>query len=320
MTDRLPNNDPDLALAKKIEELRQHGQSLSDLDDPIVQDLLDYKQEKLQSHIQSETKQDVWDQIEKATQPQEKAKIFSLPSSSAIRWAAAAVIIIAGVFSFFYFQGSHQPKLLASSGQSIQTVTLKDGSSITLRPHSKLFTVKKVKSKAVYKLKGEAQFDVTHNPSRTFTVKTTSGVISVLGTRFVLSSWGHRMQVYLQRGKVKVEDLQHADSVIIQPGEAAVVSKAKPIKVVKKAKAKEFTDWLSQRLVFNNELARQVIEELEQQFNISISLPKNIEQKRISGQLSLKKLQSVLDDLALVLNGSFQKTSPKSYIFKPSSM
>lgn len=320
MADRHPHNDSDLTLAEQLKKLRSQGRSLSELDDPLMPDLLEYRKMKESSEeveAKDKHKQDMWNHINSATKPDNKrVSITRLYASPAVRWAAAAVVIIAGIFSFIYLRNHPHLELLAASGQSIKTVTLKDGSTVKLRPHSKLFLVKKNSSAAVYSLQGEARFDVTHNPNRVFTVKTQLGSVSVLGTHFILSSWGQKMQVYLQKGKVKVETRNQTKSVILSPGESASVVKNKPIQVVKKAQADEFTDWLDHELIFRHESVRQVISELEQQFNISLILPPDIGKRKVSGSFSLKNLPSLLDDLGLILNGSFTKIDKREYKFK----
>src|SRR5699024_9660978 len=79
------------------------------------------------------------------------------------------------------------------------------------------------------------------------------------------------------------------------------------------ADARTFTDWLDQQLIFESKPAIQVVHELEQEFNISITLPDTVRNNRLSGQLSLESLQVSLNDLTLVLGGTFVRTGERSY-------
>jgi ferric-dicitrate binding protein FerR (iron transport regulator) len=317
MADQLPHNDPDLSLAREIKKLREQGQPLSKLDDKLIQQLLDYKRNKNKhSDIRVSGKEKVWDEIRSATEPNQKAKVTYLFKSPAVRWAAAAILIIGGIFSFIYFGLNRQPGIVAQSFASIKTVHINNGGTVTLRPHSTLYNVKKSYSKVVYKLKGEAQFEVTHNPARTFAVKTNKGIITDLGTKFIVRTWGKQTKVYLQHGSVKVKANKSNQSVVLSPGQSASITAKSHIKVDKKANVAPFTDWLNQQLIFNDKPVSRVVSELEQQFDISISLPDSIAKQQISGQLSLKSLQSALNDLGLALNGSFVQTGKNSYKFE----
>lgn len=316
--EQLPNNDPDLKLAQAIGRARATSSSLSELGDSLVPPLLEHRKRVRRWQLDdSNNKQQVWQQIAQATVPSgNKTPIRRLFTQKAYRWAAVAIVLIAALFSFFYAQFWQQSELLAQAGATIELVQLKDGSTVTLRPHSKLFKIEQSASILLYKLKGEALFEVTPKHHRTFSVKTENGRVSVLGTQFILSSWGDRMQVFLEEGLVKVQSLQKNSAVTLQPGEAATVTETGNITHIPNANGRVFTDWLDQQIIFNSKAAGQITRELEQQFNITISLPAKIAKKQLSGRLSLESLQVSLKDLSLVLGGTFVQTGERSYRFE----
>lgn len=315
---QLPYNDPDLKLAQKIGAVREGRTSLSELDDSLIPPLIDHRKWWHQNQPANSTdKQQAWQNIAKATVSSgEKTPIYRLISPKIFRWTAAAILLIGVLFSVFYLQFWEQPVLLAQSGTSIKIVQLDDGSTVTLRPHSKLFAVEQSAAILQYKLKGEAFFEVTPKQHRIFSVKTENGSVSVLGTRFILSSWGNRMRVFLQEGSVKVRSQQKSSAIIIQPGEAVMVTDAGTISYIPNVESEVFTDWLDQKLIFTSTPAGQVVSELEQQFNISITLPETVADNRLTGQFSLESLQISLNDLTLVLDGSLVRTGERSYRFE----
>lgn len=105
-------------------------------------------------------------------------------------------------------------------------------------------------------------------------------------------------------------------AITITPGEAAAVGETGTITRIRDADASEFTDWLNHKLIFDSKPAGQVTAELEQQFNISISLPEKVAGRKLSGQLSLTNLKTSLNDLGLVLGGTFVQTGKRSYKFE----
>ncbi|TYP92798.1 FecR family protein [Fodinibius salinus] len=316
MDNQLPHNDPDLKRARSIRKAKQDNKSLEDSDDSILQQLQEYQDIK-HGKVLTSDKEKVWHNISSEISDQSSTPVTPLFSSSTMKWAVAAVLILGAFISYVIFQ-PQQPELVASSQQSIKTVTLGDGSSVTLRPHSKLYGVNKPNTRQ-YQLEGEGFFEVTHNPNRPFAVETSSGTVNVLGTTFMLSSWGQKMQVYLKEGSVQVKASEQDSAVVLEPGESASVTNTKAIPSVQLANAQEFTDWMNQQMVFSDKSARQVVAELEQQFNISISLPKEVTQNKLSGALSLNNLSKALNDLELVLNGKFVKMGEQSYRFEGNS-
>ena len=202
---------------------------------------------------------------------------------------------------------------------SAEIISLPDGSSVTLRPYSKLYEIDRSEQTAEYELAGEAYFEITKNPGRIFSVKTDQSEVRVLGTKFILSDWGNASTVYLQEGRIQYTSLESRNSVELEPGQSATVTETTTSPQVSAASETSFTDWLNNELVFQNKPARTVFNELEQHFNISIQAPAGILQENLSGSIQLNELTSVLRDLELVLGGTFTQTGHNSYVFKANS-
>ena len=316
MSNQLPHNDPDLKLARKLGQLRAEGKPLDSIDDPLITRLVQYKQQHdAVAEISSTQKENIWKRILSDAESSTNSSSLKLFHSSTIRWAAAAIVLIGALFGFLYVQLWSGPSLIVESGTTIISTDLRDGSSVTLRPHSKLWSLDREPTQLLYKLQGEARFEVTPRKNRTFVVQTDKGKVSVLGTTFTLSSWGNKMQVFLEEGTVKVQALQADSAVVLSPGETAIVTQAQSIPEVQTAEIREFTDWLSNELVFNNRAAQIIIQEIEQEFNISITLPDAVKDRQLSGQLPLQTLTVALEDLELVLGGQFIKKGDQRYTF-----
>ncbi len=316
MPNNTPNNDFDKNLVFEIDQANATGTTISASND-FTKKLLQYKQEKLNQFKNELTnKENVWKQIEASTKTAQKPNILAFVSSNnkMLKWAAAAVVIFAVVLSVIFNQYFDSTTLLAEAGASIETIELADGSSVTLRPHSKLFAKTQKEAEQVFQLDGEAFFDVTPNKNRTFSVQSEDGTISVLGTRFNLSTWGGEMVVYLEEGSVKVNSNKHSDAIVLSPGESAIAQKNKaPIRV--DISAEEFLGWMSNMMYFSNREVNQVIGELQQHFDIQIQISDALGSQSITGQLSLEDLDTALGDLELVLGGTFEKIDNQNYKF-----
>lgn len=322
MTDQLlPNNDPDLRLARHIGEYLEGNTDLQGMEDPLISPLAAYKKQenKRLDSLPNYDSQTLWDTISRETEPQQdSAKIYRLGKSwsgSKAIWATAASLLIAAFIGIYYYT-MQQPEVIASSAQSIETVVLQDGSKVTLRPHSTIFALSKSTDEHHYKLEGEAYFEIASLPERTFSVQAGSGKVEVLGTKFDLSSWGGQVQVFLEEGSISFENLNTSDSVILSPGEAA---KIEPDETISSSSAElsEFTDWMNRELIFRNKTARYVFNEMEQEFNITITAPDSTLKTQLSGRLSLEDVGQSLEDLSLVLNGQFSNEGSNRFNFVP---
>lgn len=308
-------NDKDLILAKQI------GRTLPDIDeldassDPLLSTLLAYKTSSFNEFVEADTAS-IWNAIYGQINPEKrKGHIFSL-SPKFRGYAIAATILLAAFLGIFLYQNLTQPRLIAESKGSSKVVTLADGSEVTLRPYSELYSIKQSAHLESYKLKGEAYFKVVKHSGRTFTVRTDLSEVRVLGTRFVLSNWGNASTVYLQEGRIQYTSLESRESVEVYPGQSSTIDQNNKIQI-EEANETQFTDWLNDELVFENKPVREVFSELGQHFNIRVTSDQSILNENLSGSIPLDDLDSVLKDLELVLDGTFSKTGPTIYSFTP---
>jgi len=141
------------------------------------------------------------------------------------KFAMAASVIGISVLSIIYFK-SKSPKQTSqadfyqlpsvnsssiieqsNNSDSIQLVTLFDGSMVQLHPKSKLsFSHGSFSKKREVYLTGEAFFDVKKNPSVPFVVYTKDLVTKVLGTTFNVEAYPHenKASVKVRTGRVSV--------------------------------------------------------------------------------------------------------------------
>ena len=165
---------------------------------------------------------------------------------------------------------------------------------------------------------GEAYFEVTSDPERNFVVEAGNGTVSVLGTKFTVSSWGNITQVYLEEGAVLFTRTASDQGITLEPGQIATLGENKHQPALTTGSAEEYTDWLKNELVFDNRSARRIFNELEQHFGITLSGPDNVLNSSLSGSLSLENRDAALRNLALSLGGEFIQQKQQTYTFVPS--
>lgn len=316
----MPNNSnispdkADLLLAQKIGDALPNLNTLDTNVDPLLSELFRYKKATA-GQIPAINSNSLWDSIQaEINEQQTKAPVFTL-TPTIKRYAIAAGILILAFIGSYIYQNILSSNLIAESFATIRQVQLLDGSTVNLRPYSQLYKLSVSENSAEYMLEGEAFFEVTHNPNRTFSVKTDQAKVKVLGTKFVLSNWGGASRVFLQEGQIQYESLSSLKSVILKPGQSSVIHASNDTPEISPAKESVYTDWLKNELTFQNESVNMIFNELEQHFDIQIKSTQTLESETLSGSVNLNDLATVLEDLELVLDGTFTLTGDKTYVF-----
>lgn len=105
-------------------------------------------------------------------------------------------------------------------------VTLPDGTQVKLNSGTTLtYPMKFSDRKRNVELRGEALFNVTHNPDQPFVVSTYASDIEVLGTKFNVNAYPEKnsFHVALIEGKVKVNS-KSGQVAYLYPGETVTLS------------------------------------------------------------------------------------------------
>ena len=263
----------------------------------------------------------MWQAISAATKPIQytaspKARIFSL-NPIVYRIAIAASLMAAVAISWMLFIKTPAPELLAVANQEVSNYTLADGSTVALRPHSKLYRLTTDGTEDNYLLEGEGFFDVTRNENRTFSVVAGNAQVSVLGTEFNVSSWQTAVTVFLQEGRIELKNQRSGQAVILSPGQTGTVDFDQVTLHGQPANSAEHLDWLNDEISFFGTPLHEVIKELEFHFAISIEIPQDRAGETISGSIVLEDISFVLDNLSFVMQGgSFVQTGEHSYRFE----
>jgi transmembrane sensor len=202
------------------------------------------------------------------------------------------------VLSVFWRLGP-SVKTVAEAGEAVVTWTAPDGSEVTLRPHSRLSRLDR--SGRAYSLTGEAYFAVAHAEGAPFTVATTHGDVTVLGTRFTVATWAGDTRVFVEEGRVGVSS--GTDRRVLAAGDAARSTRGGLVQDDPEATAESALDWTDSTLAFRSTPAARVAAELEHHFRIRIDLPERLRGEALTGSLPLADRDEALGQFGRVLGG-----------------
>lgn len=204
-----------------------------------------------------------------------RAELAQAKRAPQMRWAAGiAAIVIAGgaalgVGSWRQSQHQTQQRAAASSVQAIatyrtpvggqQTVTLEDGSKVTLSTDSEVRLTEWGANRALTVVRGEAFFKVAKNPERPFVVTAAGRSVTALGTAFDVRVDPGQWSVSLVEGKIRVADTE--SSVDLVPGRHLMQVGDQPWTVETRNIA-ELATWREGRLVFDNRPLGSIVDEM----------------------------------------------------------
>jgi len=143
-----------------------------------------------------------------------------------------------------------------------KTVTLADGSQVTLDTDSAAAIRFDDQERHVELRRGRANFAVARDPRRPFQVRAGGLTVTAIGTNFDVSAISRAPAVILIDGRVVVEapgTAGQADHAFLSPGQGLTLSSSGRLTKPSMIDLATATGWQEDRLVFTNETANQAI-------------------------------------------------------------
>lgn len=189
-------------------------------------------------------------------------------------WAAAAVaLLLIGCALWLFIPKSANEPFLAQTGKHEQkTVTLPDGTRVTLNSESTLSHSDDFgKRDRLVSFEGEGVFEVQKDAKKPFVIQVGDYSVTVLGTHFNLSAYSQddAYTVALISGSVKVKYQQ--DSVVLQPDEQVRFDRQTATFTKETIQGENADAWTHGRLDFNNIPLRDLAHKLERIYDVRIA-------------------------------------------------
>lgn len=226
------------------------------------------------------------------------------PKRPANRWltplaAAAAMMLVAiGVWQYPSMMLHWKADYMTATGEQ-NTVTLPDGSRMTLNTASAVTLDFQGGRRAVTLLEGEAFFDVVHDPSHPFTVAGSFGEVEVKGTAFSVRTDDAEDTVVLERGRIEVSRLtDRHDQAMLEPGEMVTVT-SNAVSPVEKADPASVLAWRDGWIIFRDKPFAAVLNELRRYYGGPVvTVDSRIGSVVVSGNYRLAHPADVIRSLA----------------------
>lgn len=213
---------------------------------------------------------------------------------------AAVLAIALGVYFTFFFNNTIQVQTLAGEKSTIE---LPDYSTVTLNAHSKIeYNKSQWDTKREIQLDGEAFFKVLKGS--TFNVITTDGIVTVVGTQFNVKQRDHYFEVICYEGKVKVTS--KGIERLLEMGEVYQLLEGN---FLERKTVSTAPSWKENISLFNAIPLKEVLAELERQYNVEI-IYKNINTNRLfTGGFEHNDLGNALIAVTKPMNLTYELSS-----------
>lgn len=229
----------------------------------------------------------------KANLPAKKeVPVIKLQQFKKLYRIAAIFVVSLGLYFAFFANSITTVKTLASKQDTIE---LPDASSVTLNANSQIaYSKSRWNSKREVTLEGEAYFKVAKGAK--FDVKTTTGVVSVLGTQFTVKQRDNYFEVKCFEGVVSVQNNNTTHKLTAGKTYRLLNGIATLNTTVKNS-----PDWLHNITNFESVPLIEVLNELERQYNVTINR-KDIDVNRIfTGGFVHNNLEQALQSITIPL-------------------
>jgi transmembrane sensor len=232
-----------------------------------------------------------------------KGKVVAMHWLKPFLKIAAVLMLMTGSYFFFLYDSPTVVETLAAEKTEL---TLPDSSFVVLNAFTRLsFHEKKWKKERKITLEGEAFFKVAKG-SR-FDVETSSGRISVLGTEFNVKNRRDYFEVVCYEGSVQVQTSQAAVKLFPKQIFRIVSGIASKDNIA----TDNGPDWIANESSFQSVPFIFVIQELERQYNVSVTT-RNVDTNELfTGTFTHSDLSLALKSITIPLNLTYQVTEDK---------
>jgi transmembrane sensor len=186
------------------------------------------------------------------------------------------------------------PQVFESAAGQSRTIRLSDGSSIALSSGSKVEVRFRGRHRDASLDRGEADFDIVHDPSRPFTVAVGKDTIRVLGTQFDVQRRLTGLTVSVERGLVSVSA---ADGAAVEVPAGRQLRRMDGANHIRPLIGTEASAWRAGRLIYRDAPLAEVAEDLSRYGSVPISVEPGVADLKVTAVLKLDAEEAMVDRL-----------------------
>ena len=218
--------------------------------------------------------------------------------------AAAVALLCLSVWTAYLYMQPVAMQTVSTLAET-RTVSLPDGTSVTLNHYSTLTYPERFKTdNREVELNGEAYFEVSKDKKHPFIVQTDAVDVRVLGTHFNVDAYrdSRDVRTTLLTGSVAVSNKSNSEHMILKPNEIAIYNKVEK-KLTRKllVDATDEISWRHGEFIFDDVPLSDIARKLSNSFGTTIQITDSALQNyrnsaRFPNGEDLETILSVLQD------------------------
>lgn len=229
----------------------------------------------------------------------QEQKVVDLPSrAKPLRWLgiAAAIALVVSLGIWLLMDMRKERVLEFAAAESVRTLDLPDGSSVTLNQASSLsYDGTDASGRRMLRLEGDAFFDVHRDEDRPFIINTRGLSIEVLGTSFYVDARQEEPEIQVIVASGLVEVRSDSAQLRLAANEKAVFEKATKDLAKDENTDANYLSIKTNALDFADSSLEEVVFALNRHFNVQIKLRiEDLENCRVTATYENKSLAAIL--------------------------
>lgn len=245
--------------------------------------------------------------VEQRTPNHQRRRRYGL--SIALAAGIAALAVLAYPQASLHWQADY----LTGIGET-RTLTLDDGSRVTLGPRSALKTDFQPQRRDLHLLAGQAYFDVTHDSQRPFVVQADNTQVRVLGTAFEVGLSEQYLDIAVERGKVRVSSENASSSSSeedLLPGQGLRQNRLSGSLEPLNRSPEQLAAWRRGLLLVENRSVSEILEQMRRYTpGLIVLADSQLAERRINGVYDMRDPDRALNALAQSLAAPSQRITP----------
>lgn len=260
----------------------------------------------------------IWTDLDRISDPRARPVELAAcrPRRSRRAFLAGGAALAAGVAGIMVGPPDFLSSDHATGTGEQRTVTLADGTAVTLDADSAIALDYTQTLRGVRLLRGRAFFDVAKDALRPFTVFAADGSATALGTRFVVHEWSGTVTVSVEESAVSVKGPDARDAVV-KAGQSVTYDR-RQLSDVAAADVESEGAWRRGKLIFEDRPLRQVLADVNRYRSGTIRVTDGrLLNMRVSGIFDVRDPDGVLEAIRTSLPVRTFALSPWLVILHP---
>ena len=228
---------------------------------------------------------------------------------------AALMVVLFGLYFLFDKENPIETqRYIATVTQSGSPFILPDGSNIILNKGAEIEYPKQFSSDVrSINFKGEAFFDIAHNPHKPMIIAVGNVRVKVLGTTFNLCNceYSDKITVYLETGSIlfySVDDVDGSiqEQIILNPGQKGIYNKKTGLITKQQTYNNNHLAWKTGVLEFINAPLPDVIKALENTYKINVVSEVSLSSYNLSARFNNETPESIFESLQIIYGFNYE--------------